>query len=68
MCDGFFISSGTGKTHALSAIIRQLHIKGKNLIVCGATGLSSIVLKESIGIADIKVQTVNSAFGLMDGR
>lgn len=65
----FYIHTGTGKTYALAEVIKKLVDQKKEVILCGATGLSSIVLKEKIGILEnVSVTTVHSAFGLLDGR
>lgn len=57
--------AGTGKTYTLRAIIDSLNAS-LNMLICAATGLSSIVLSE--GLDDHPPATVHSSFGLMDGR
>lgn len=61
---------GTGKTYTLGRIIKGLNeLKSDtNILICGATGLSSLVLKESLPHGSQTVTTVHNTFGLMDGR
>ena len=59
---GFFLFTGTGKTHTLKHIIQKL---AGNVIVCASTGLSSVILSDGL---QMQAKTVHSLFGLMDGR
>ena len=56
---GFFLFTGTGKTHTLKHTIQKL---AGNVIVCASTGLSGVILS---GL-QMQAKTVHSLFGLMD--
>lgn len=54
--------AGTGKTFLTLKIVEELQSRGNSVIVCSATGISTIPY-HSVG-----AQTVHSTFGLRDGR
>jgi ATP-dependent exoDNAse (exonuclease V) alpha subunit len=53
-------AAGTGKSHAVNAIVRELSDKGKSVMVVCSTGIACSQLNHA--------KTVHSVFGLRDGR